>query len=135
MEPVTIVLSVCILVGTAAGFGAGWGLKPDSAAEALEHQTAALQSMQEGQLALVNEVQAVALQEAQRDLTIADRLTEMPPQCLPELGGDPLGLPCAWAYCVRTGETDAQRCEQGKLTDELVKRYSEEAACADDVQP
>lgn len=131
MEPVTLVLGVAILVGTAAGFGAGWGLKPDSTAEALEQQTAALEAVQQGNLQLVAEVQAVALQEAERELTITERLTDVPPQCVPELGGDPMGLPCAWAWCVRTGETDAQRCEQGKLLDQLVARFAEEAACPD----
>ena len=91
MEPVTILLTVGIILGTTAGFGAGWGLKPNGAAKALEQQAVALEAVQEGNRAIVAEVQAVAVQEAERELTISTALTAMPPQCIPALGWRPDG--------------------------------------------
>ena len=49
MEPVTILLSLGIIIGTAAGFGAGWGLKPDDTQEALEAQAKTLTDLSDGQ--------------------------------------------------------------------------------------
>ncbi|MFN5412299.1 chaperonin GroEL, partial [Bradyrhizobium sp.] len=47
---------------------------------------------------------------------VADKLTNVPPMCIRELGGDPKSALCAWAWCVRTGESDKQRCDSSKLT-------------------
>tara|TARA_Y100001973_G_scaffold100042_1_gene160330 strand:- start:99 stop:482 length:384 start_codon:yes stop_codon:yes gene_type:complete len=120
LDPVTLILSIGILVGTAAGFGAGWGLKPDASLEAMS-------SIQESNVQMLDAVQKVALEEQETEKLIADKLTDVPPQCLPELGGDPLGLQCQWAWCVRTGETEKQRCEVTKLTDELIEYYQSDS--------
>ena len=40
-----------------------------------------------------------------------------------------MGVECAWAWCVRTGETSAQRCEQGRLMDQLVQSFQAREAC------
>lgn len=130
MGPVTW-LAVAVIVAAGAGFGAGWGLKPDASAAAIEAQTESIKALQEGNTALVDKVQAVALQEAEKDARIAKQLTDMPPSCLRELGGHPLSLPCSWALCIRTGETDKQRCEPSKLTDALIGYHAEQAACDD----
>ena len=122
MEPITAV-AIAITLALGAAFGAGWGLKPDAGAKAIEAQTAAIEELQKGNSNLVTEVQRVALEEAQSESKIADKLTNIPPQCIKDVGGDPMSIECAWAWCVRTGESDKQRCEPGKLTDEIVAKH------------
>jgi len=106
------------------GFGAGWGLKPDAGVKAIEAQTEAIHELNQGNQQLVEQVQQVAVEEAKRESAIADKLTDVPPPCVPELGGDPMSLQCMWSLCIRTGETDKQRCEPSKLTDKLLGSYS-----------
>ena len=120
MEPIT---AIAIIVAVAAGFGAGWGLKPDASVAAIEAQTAAIETLQKGNTELVSEVQRVALEESKREALVADKLTNVPPMCLRELGGDPKSALCAWAWCVRTGESDKQRCDSSKLTDLIIAQY------------
>lgn len=130
MDPTTTAVSLAVLASLGTGFAAGWGLKPDAAVKALEAQTAAMATLNKGNQALVEQVTAVALLDAESDAAIADKLTGIPPQCIPELGGDPMSPQCAWAWCVRTGETDKQRCEAGKFTDYLIARYqASDVAC------
>jgi hypothetical protein len=121
--------AIAVIASLAVGFGAGWGLKPDSATEALQANAAALASVQAGNEALVARVNEVAVEAGKRETMIADKLTGIPPQCVKELGGDPMSADCAWAWCVRTGETNAQRCEASKLTDLLIQQYGKKAAC------
>ncbi len=118
------VVSIAVLAALGVGFGAGWGLKPDAGAKALEAQTEAIKEMNSGNQALVDKVQEVAVEEAKRESAIADKLTDLPPPCIKEVGGDPMSLQCMWALCIRTGETDKQRCEPSKLTDKLLGAYS-----------
>ena len=80
--------------------------------------------MNDGNEALITKVQEVAVEDAKRESAIADKLTDMPPPCIKEVGGDPMSLQCMWALCIRTGETDKQRCEPSKLTDKLLGSYS-----------
>jgi len=123
MEPVSWGIVVLVVACLGTGFGAGWGLKPDASVKALEAQTEAIAELNAGNEALVEQVQAATLIEAEKEAKIADKLTDVPPQCIPELGGDPMSAECQWAWCVRTGETDKQRCEASKLTDLLIERY------------
>ena len=123
MDPITWA-AIAAIVAAGAGFGAGWGLKPDASAKALEAQTASIEAMAEGNKALVNEVQKVALEEAKREAAVAAKLTAVPAPCLAEIGGNPMSLQCSWALCIRTGETDKQRCEPSKLTDALIAEYA-----------
>jgi hypothetical protein len=122
MDPVTAVV-IAVVAALGVGFGAGWGLKPDAGAKAIEAQTEVIEALQTGNTQLVTEVQRVALEEAQRDVKIAEKLTNVPPQCIREMGGDPMSIDCAWAWCVRTGESDRQRCESSKLVDELIAKH------------
>ena len=123
MEPVTWT-TIAVLASLGVGFGAGWGLKPDAGVKAIEAQTEAIETLNSGNQALVDKVQEVAVEEAKRETFIADKLTDMPPPCIKEVGGDPMSLQCMWALCIRTGETDKQRCEPSKLTDKLLGAYS-----------
>jgi hypothetical protein len=123
MEPVTLT-SIAVLAALGVGFGAGWGLKPDAGVKALEAQTEAIKEMNSGNQVLVEKVQEVAVEGAKRESAIADKLTDLPPPCIKEVGGDPMSLQCMWALCIRTGETDKQRCEPSKLTDKLLGAYS-----------
>jgi len=118
MEPVTLT-TVTVLAALGVGFGAGWGLKPDAGAKAIEAQTEAIKELNHGNEALVTKVQEVAVEDAKRESAIADKLTDMPPPCIKDVGGDPMSL-----QCIRTGETDKQRCEPSKLTDKLLGSYS-----------
>ncbi len=123
MDPVTLT-TVAVIAALGTGFGAGWGLKPDAGVKAIEAQTEAIDAMNKGNQELVDKVQEVAVEEAKRETAIADKLTDMPPPCVGEVGGDPMSLQCMWALCIRTGETDKQRCEPSKLTDKLLGAYS-----------
>ena len=121
MDPVTLVV-IAVVASLATGFGAGWGLHPDAGAKAIEAQTEAISKLSDGNDKLVARVNEVAVEQSKKDTMIADKLTNVPPQCLKELGGDPMSIDCAWAWCVRTGESDKQRCEASKLTDELIRQ-------------
>ena len=123
MAPVTLT-TITVLAALGVGFGAGWGLKPDAGVKALEAQTEAIKELNDGNEALVEKVQQVSVEEAKRESAIANKLTDLPPPCIKEVGGDPMSLQCMWALCIRTGETDKQRCEPSKLTDKLLGSYS-----------
>ena len=123
MEPVSLTV-IAVIASLSVGFGAGWGLKPDAGVKAIEAQTEAIKELNSGNQELVSQVQQVAITDAEREASIADKLTDMPPPCIKDVGGDPMSLQCMWALCIRTGETDKQRCEPSKLTDKLLGSYS-----------
>lgn len=123
-------LAITILATLGAGFGAGWAVKPDASVKALEQNNQTIEKLSQGNRQLVAEVQRVALEEAARETLIADKLTETPPQCLTELGGDPMSPQCAWAWCVRDGESNAQRCQEAGLQALLVARWQK--GCTDE---
>jgi hypothetical protein len=134
MDPVTWTV-VAVLASLGVGVGAGWGLKPDSSVKALEAQTEAIDALSQGNEALVAQVQATALIDAEAEAALAAKLTDIPPQCIRELGGDPMSAACAWSWCIRTGSSDAQRCQDTKLADYLIERFRLEAACPDTPPP
>lgn len=122
--PAGTTIAIAAIVVAAAGFGAGWGLKPDSSVKAIEAQTETIAELNAGNQALVSEVQAVAKSEAEREKQLTADLSALPAPCIPSVGGDPMSLQCSWALCIRTGETDKQRCEPSKLTDALLEQYA-----------
>ena len=104
MEPITLVVVLACLF---TGFGAGWGLKPDGAADALEQQALALSELQEGQRAVLEQASKPIVIDAELRSTLA----EVPVQCRTDAGGDPLGVACQWATCLQFGQSSAQRPE------------------------
>jgi len=113
VEPVSLVV-VAVVAALAAGFGAGWGLKPDGTADALEAQGAALATLQAGQAQLV--AGQVQLAEASARPVVLDaetrsELARVPVQCRRDAGGDPRTALCAWATCLQFGQSTAQRPE------------------------
>jgi hypothetical protein len=123
MEPVSLTV-IAVIASLSVGFGAGWGLKPDAGVKAIEAQTEAIKELNSGNQELVSQVQQVAITDAEREASIANKLTDVPPPCIKEIGGDPMSLQCMWSLCIRTGETDKQRCEPSKLTDKLLGSYN-----------
>lgn len=115
MEPVTI-LALCVIVATGAGFGAGWGLKPDTSAEVLEQQALVLKDLSEGQTALVE----AASQPIVIDAELRATLAEVPVQCRRDSGGDPMSPACQWATCLQYGQSMAQRPECSAVRDLMV---------------
>jgi hypothetical protein len=106
MEPVTAIVIV-VVASLAAGFGAGWGLKPDASVKALEQQTEAIRALQEGQTALLAEAGKPVVIDAELRSTLA----EVPVQCRTDAGGSPTSVECQWATCLQYGQSSANRPE------------------------
>ena len=87
-------------------------MKPDSSVKAIEAQTETIKALQAGQKDILAEAQKPVVLDA----AIRAVLVEIPPQCVKEMGGDPMSAQCAWAYCVRTGQSNAQRCQDVQFT-------------------
>ena len=120
MDPITLgVVLACL----AAGFGAGWGLKPDTAAEALEAQSVALSELQEGQRALAEAAGRPVVIDAELRSTLA----EVPVQCREDAGGDPMSVVCQWATCLQYGQSAAQRPECREVEQAMVASLTEES--------
>lgn len=103
---VTIV-AIAIVAALGAGFGAGWGLKPDGAAKALEAQAATLEALQEGQARVLEQAGKPLVIDAELRSTLA----EVPVQCRADAGGSPKAVECQWATCLQYGQSSAQRPE------------------------
>ena len=99
------------------GFGAGWGLKPDQTAKALEAQAQTLKGLSEGQVNILDAAQRPVVLDAE----LKSQLAEVPVQCRKDLGGDPTGIPCQWATCLQFGQSSAQRPECSEISDLLVE--------------
>ena len=102
MDPVTAVV-IAVVCALATGFGAGWGLKPDASVEALKAQTEAIEALQEGQAAILEQASRPVILDAELKATLA----EVPVQCRSDLGGDPSGVQCQWATCLQFGQSAA----------------------------
>lgn len=105
-------LVIGLVIALGVGFGAGWGLKPDASVKAIEAQTETIKALEAGQKDILAEAQKPVVLDA----AVRAALIEMPPQCVKEMGGDPMSTQCAWAYCVRTGQSNAQRCQDAQFT-------------------
>lgn len=109
MDPLTVVV---VVVALAAGFGAGWGLKPERDTGA---QTTAALAAQAEAIAAVQAGQAKIAEAATRpivlDAELRSELAQVPVQCRRDAGGDPTTPACAWATCLQYGQSGAQRPE------------------------
>lgn len=101
------VIAIAVVAALATGFGAGWGLKPDSAAKALEAQSESIKELQEGQKQMLAEASKPVVIDAELKATLAS----IPVQCRKESGGDPKSVECQWATCLQFGQSSAQRPE------------------------
>lgn len=106
VEPVSLVV-VVVLASLAAGFGAGWGLHPDTSDEALAEQARTLAAMQAQQ----TEILAQASKPLTLDAELRASLADVPAQCTRALGGDPRSVECQWATCLQFGQSSANRPE------------------------
>ena len=106
MDPVTL-MAIAVVASMAAGFGAGWGLKPDDTAKALEAQAVAIADLQAGQVQLVE----ASARPVVLDAELRSELAQVPVQCRKDAGGDPNSPVCAWATCLQFGQSSAQRPE------------------------
>ncbi len=113
MEPVSLT-AIAVIVALAAGFGAGWGLRPDSAAEALaaqadvlDAQGKTLAALQAGQTQLVEASNRPVVLDAE----LRSELARVPVQCRRDAGGNPRSAECAWATCLQFGQSSSQRPE------------------------
>lgn len=113
MEPVTLVVVLACLL---TGFGAGWGLHPDTSAKTLAAQTAALSDLQEGQRAVLEQAGKPVIIDA----ALRSTLAEVPVQCRTDAGGDPMSVQCAWSTCLQYGQSSAQRPECREIEKALV---------------
>ena len=104
MDPLTITV---VLVCLATGFGAGWGLKPDTSEDLLEAQAKSLEVLSDGHVTLLETVQRPVVIDAE----IRSTLAEVPVQCRTDAGGDPNTIVCQWATCIQFGQSAAQRPE------------------------
>ena len=118
----TIIFGVSIIIATAAGFGAGWGLKPSQTEEALQAQALALEALTEGQEAIL----AASLEPVVLDAEIKATLAGTPVQCRTDMGGDPLSIHCQWATCLQFGQSSAQRPECSAVRDLLIRTLTQE---------
>jgi len=115
------VVAIAVLAALGVGFGAGWGLKPDVAVEALEAQTHAIEALQAGQASLLEAASKPVVLDAELKATLA----EVPVQCRKDLGGDPMTPSCAWATCLQFGQSSAQRPECRAVEAAMLKALDE----------
>jgi hypothetical protein len=113
---VTLIV-VGFIAALGVGFGAGWGLKPDQTAKALEAQAETLKELSAGQVNILDAAQRPVVLDAE----LKSQLAEVPVQCRKDLGGDPTSIPCQWATCLQFGQSSAQRPECSEISDLLVE--------------
>jgi len=106
VEPITLVV-VVVIASLGAGFGAGWGLKPDASVKALQAQTESIKAIQLGQEKMLDNASKPVVIDAELRSTLAN----VPVQCRTDAGGDPNGVQCQWATCLQFGQSSAQRPE------------------------
>lgn len=126
MEPVTLIVIV-VLASLGAGFGAGWGLKPDASVKALEAQTEAIQSLQEGQTKIIEQASKPVVIDAELRSTLAN----VPVQCRKDAGGDPNSVQCLWATCLQFGQSSANRPECRQVEQLMVDTLKAQSAASE----
>jgi hypothetical protein len=119
VDPLT---AIVLLVVAGAGFGAGWGLRPNADTEEILHaHSQSLDAVLDGQTELLTEVNRPVVIDAELRSTLA----EVPVQCRTDAGGDPASVQCQWATCLQYGQSNAQRPECRAIEELLVKKLGE----------
>jgi len=114
------IVSVAAVLLAGAGFGAGWGLKPngiEQATELLEAQGTQIDILGDQMV----EVSAVASRPVVIDAEIRDKLSDTPPACIE----DPLSLGCHVQACWQYGQSAAQRPQCQPFEAELVRQKAQ----------
>lgn len=120
------VVAIAVVAALLTGFGAGWGLKPDAAAEALEAQAESIKAIQDGQQKMLENANKPVVIDAQ----LRAQLASVPVQCVKELGGDPNTVQCLWATCLQFGQSAAQRPECRQVEQLMIDTLKADAARA-----
>ena len=128
MDPVTLTV-IAVVVSVGAGFGAGWGLKPDASVKALEAQAQSIDAILDGQTEILIEASKPIVIDAE----LRSELAEVPVQCRIKAGGDPSSVQCQWATCLQFGQSSANRPECSDIRDLLVDSLREQPACGEPV--
>ena len=128
MDPVTLTV-IAVVVSVGAGFGAGWGLKPDASVKALEVQAQSIDALLDGQTEILTEAQKPVIIDAE----LRSELAEVPVQCRIKAGGDPSSVQCQWATCLQFGQSSANRPECNDIKELLVESLKEQPACEEPV--
>lgn len=125
MDPITIILLVALFGG---GVATGVAVKSNGAAKVAKEQREAIAEVAKGQKELMDAVtssQSVVIEGLNRpielDAELRATLTQIPPQCLSDLGGNPLSVQCQWAMCAVYGQSDRNRPECGPIVALLVE--------------
>ena len=124
MEPISWLLLIGgILIGAAAGGGGVAAVNTVANNRADARTAEALDS-------ITDRLTEEDVVEERAQASVVDKLTDPPIPCLVELGGDPSGPMCMAALCMRTGESEKQRCTQldDLLEDSRRRWLAEEAA-------
>ena len=120
--PIGTAGAIAIGLAVAAGFGAGWGLRPvPDTADVMAEQTAAIEALTAGSADLVE----AASRPVVIDAEIRDALASTPPAC--GAAGDALSLECLVSQCWQYGQSSAQRPACLPFEVELVRQKA--ASC------
>ena len=114
-----IIIGGVLLFG--GGVGVGIAVNRDKTAKIIEHQTAMIAGIQDGQRELVEAASKPIILDAELRASLA----ATPVQCVESLGGSALSLQCSWATCGAFNQSDAGRVECSGLTRKLVERFDE----------
>ncbi len=111
----TVILALAVILSAGAGFGAGWGLKPDAETEEiLAAHSQSLDAVLDGQTEMLTEINRPVVLDA----GIRDRLSGTPPAC----GDAPRSMECILLSCWAAGQSTANRPECDDIKDEIIRR-------------
>ena len=120
------IVAIAVVAALGVGFGAGWGLKPNAAAEALEAQAESIKAIQDSQQKMLENANKPVVIDAQ----LRAQLASVPVQCVKDLGGDPNTVQCLWATCLQFGQSAAQRPECRQVEQLMIDTLKADAARA-----
>jgi hypothetical protein len=115
---ITALVAGAAIVIAAAGFGAGWGLRPvPDTADAIEEVAATIEAQGEA----IASVAEAAGRPVVIDAELRSTLAEVPVQCRTGAGGDPMSPACQWATCLQYGQSSANRPECSTVSAAMIE--------------